>query len=157
MAWGFDAVCPDCGHRWEGIATSVHIGPSSWDGPLFQDCRSLFCSQCYKRAHYPKAVERAAWWRWYKQFLVGLSDGSAGSVWLLPLLERVKASFVSKKWYVAQAIDLGEVFCPGCNREMVAGAEEGDRVICPRCVSNRPMLTEFTSHVNLAVGKDGFA
>lgn len=156
MAWGFEADCRDCGHHWEGIQASVRIGLWSWYGPPLEDRLSLFCPRCYYRLYYPKSVERAMWRQWYEGFLASGPPSKIDSGWLASVLERVNASFTSARWYVPKAIDLGEVLCPGCNLAMVPGADDGDRLICPQCDSNRPVLTGFSSHVNLAIGEDGF-
>ena len=39
---------------------------------------------------------------------------------------------------------------------MVDGASNGDRLICPRCGSNAPVLPGFTVHYSVGLEEDGF-
>ncbi len=151
MGWGFEAACPDCGHGWEGVESSLRIGLGSDSTP--SDSKDVFCPHCCNRLYYPRSMERKVWQRWYERFLRQFPFQSG---WLVSLLARIDASFQSAPWYAPQALNLGEVTCPGCDRRMAPGIRGGDRLICPRCGSNAPVLSGFTSHVTLALGEDGF-
>ena len=152
MAWGFEAECRDCGYCWEGVQASLRIGPWSWHVLSPANSRSLFCPRCYNRLYYPKSIERSAWHRWYDQLL----QSEPESVWLLPVLARVNASFESAGWYTPRPIELGEVACPGCSALMVESNGERDPLICPACGSTEPVLSASTSHLSLAFAEHGF-
>lgn len=152
MAHGFEADCPDCGHHWEGIEASFRIGfPSNASDPD-KDEGSLFCPHCNYRIYYPRLMERKSWKRWYDRFL-GRFPFRSG--WMLALLARIDASFESVGWYQFRPFDPGEVTCPECGAPMVHGAVGGDRIICPRCGSNAPVLTGF-AFVELGLDENGF-
>lgn len=153
MAGGFEADCPECGHHWEGIEASMRIGTASLVSPEDTEC-SRFCPRCYYRLYYPTAMERRSWKRWYEGFL---RQSPIRSGWLVSLLARIDASFESAGWYQQKELDLGEVTCPGCGGVMAQGVASGDRLICPRCGSDTPVLTGFTSLIQLLVDKNGFA
>lgn len=152
MAGGFGADCPDCGHHWEGIEASFRIGLGS---VMFQgetEC-NLFCPRCYYRLYYPRQMERKAWKRWYERFI---QEFPFRSGWLVSLLTRIDASFESAGWYQLRPFDPGEVTCPGCSVPMIHGAISGDRLICPRCGSNAPVLTGLATFVELGLDETGF-
>ena len=152
MGWGFQSHCPDCNHHWEGVDTNLRIGQWNWYGPSLQNSHCLFCPRCYRRLYYPSMIDRAAWHKWYSSAIVtGIPD------WLAPILVRIDESFPKDNWYSPQVIQLDNVCCPICILNMVSSSEEHDRLICPNCGSNRPILSEYDSHVNLWVSDEGFA
>jgi hypothetical protein len=151
MAWGFNADCPDCGHHWAGIETTLFLGPrSAVAGPN----QHVFCPRCYHRLWLPLALDRSAWRRWYDRFL---AEAPARPGWVLGLLGRIDAEFASAGWYESRAIEPGVIDCPGCRSPMLPGASGDDHLLCPACGSLRPVRSGSTSHVILAGEVDGFA
>lgn len=157
MGWGFEADCPDCEYHWDGVETNMRIGPWSWYGASLENGRSMFCPHCYRRLSYPRTLDRAAWKQWYELQLRDFNEKTACPVWLLRALERFDELFPKDRWYVPVPIDLGDVNCPGCNRQMVISDTGGQSVTCPQCESCRPRLTGFESHENLLPDEYGFA
>ncbi|MCI0642248.1 MAG: hypothetical protein L0Y72_04265 [Gemmataceae bacterium] len=152
MAWLFEADCPDCSHHWEGMQTSLHIGPLS-----LKNCATLFCPRCRHCLYYPKVVERSAWKHWYDEFFRSTAASSGEKNWLLPILARVDASFQSARWYAPNAIDFGELDCPTCGGRMTPlTAEDGKWLICPKCGGDQTFLSSFSAHASLLVDIDGF-
>jgi hypothetical protein len=152
VGWGFKADCPNCYHHWEDMEVSLHIGGFPF-GPSPDATHSLFCRRCYRRIYYPASMERKSWRRWYERFL---RESLFQSAWVLSLLNRIDTSFEPEPWYVPRPVDLGEVACPWCRHPMVPGIDTGDRVTCPRCGSNLPVLIGYTFHAECAVDEDGF-
>lgn len=153
MASGFEADCPDCGHHWEGVQATFRIGLWSNESEDDGGQNSLFCPRCYYRLCYPRLMDRKSWRRWYERFVRQFPFRSG---WLLSLLARIDASFESAAWYQLKPFDPGEVTCPGCSMPMVPAAVGKDRLICPRCSSNAPVLTGFTTFVEMGLDETGF-
>lgn len=147
MAWGFEADCPDCRHRWEGVERSFHVGPQP---PTPAHSRELFCPRCYRRVFLPRVVDRKSWRVWRDRFL---AEGPPPE-WVPELLVRIDAELATGGWYVPRRLDPGTVDCAGCGSPLVPG---GTHVTCPACDSPRPVRPGCTSHISLVVGEDGFS
>lgn len=150
MAGTFDADCPDCGFHWEGIETHLRIG--FWFSLSPDDTRSLSCPRCYRRLCYPSTIERKTWQRWREQFV---HESSFQSSWLSSLLARIDTSINALPWYVPSEFSPGEVPCPSCNLPMVSQGSICERVSCPQCGSDAP-LVRFTGFATVAVDENGF-
>lgn len=147
MAWGFEGDCPDCGHHWEGIETTLSVGPM-WQ--IAGDTQKMFCRRCYYLLYLPRSVERYAWRQWYERFL---AESPYRGQWLLDLLANIDASLSSTRWYTAHVISPGALRCPRCEDEM---APRSDHLKCPACGSFAPILAKLTSHVSMAFDENGF-
>jgi len=150
MAWGFDAVCPDCGHNWKAIEVSLHLGPRPYGA---EHTQTLFCSHCCIRLCLPRLLDRKAWRHWYERFL---AESQFRPEWVMHLLAHIDAGFVSYGWYTPRLIDPGVVNCSGCGSPMVPSIPSGNHVACPSCQSLRPVLVGATSHIILDGPTGGF-
>jgi hypothetical protein len=149
MAWGFNAVCPDCGHNWEGIETSMRFGPHLYGT---ENCQTLFCPHCSMRVHLPRVLDRKSWRHWYERFLPG---SQYRTEWVLSLLAHIDAGFTSCGWYTPLPVDPGMVSCCSCQSPMVPCAPGEDYVGCPLCKSLRPVPRVYR-HISLGGPSDGF-
>ena len=73
MGWCFEAMCPDCGHAWEGVQTSYRLGsrPVLERPSIGEEFQSRFCPRCYYRLYIPRSIERNVWRRWLAAFRAG--------------------------------------------------------------------------------------
>lgn len=149
MAWGYNAVCPDCDHRWEGVKASLHLGPRAHEP---DGTRALFCPHCSLRLDLPRALDRKAWQHWYKRFL---AESPCRTEWVLDLLARIDAGFTSCSWYTPRLIDPGVVACPDCRSPLMPGTSNENHTACPSCGSLKP-VAGVTSHITIERSADGF-
>jgi len=156
MGWGFEAVCPDCRHRWEGVETSFHLGHqgmSAASGPGEPD-RSLFCPRCFHRLYIPRAIEKSVWRRWIEAFRAGPFTGSS---FLGDLIARIDEALSTVPYYVPQHLELGPIDCPDCGQAFEESSEGTlDRLVCPKCQGRGAILNGYNSHCSMLVGEDGF-
>jgi len=143
MAWDFEAHCPECDHRWEGILIIYRLGdiPRPRDRTM-ANIGQLFCSYCYRLVCFPQRVARGSWARWRRECC-----DSESKPWQ-PILDKIGASLSAAPWYVRKPKVLIDADCPFCRRSMSPVRGDEMCVVCPRCACATVAVAEF-NHSNI--------
>jgi len=144
MAGGFKVACPECGHEWAGVQSSCHIGP------LFAmeegNRQELFCPRCVIVAYFPRRIDRKTWQKWHD----GLKAAKGSYHFTRAISARIDSQLASAEWYVPVTIELGKIKCPLCANAMeTLTSGETWRLVCPRCMGQKTLLTEFDSLIRI--------
>ncbi len=150
MASGFKAKCRECGHNWEGLRTSLTLGPHSHKTP---NTNSWSCPSCYRMLYLPQSLERKRWQEWHEQYLKNTREIANNT--MLDLLAKIDTDYEALGWYTPHTINIKSLNCPGCSSAMVKYGEQNFRDTCPACGGNDTESFGY-SFVSISTSDDGF-
>ena len=138
MAWEFSAECGECGHHWVGLTWYERLGPTQPASQYF------YCPKCFVHVVIPETLNRFAFVKWMK--------ANANPIATSRVLQHTVRLFEkSMRWFHLQIPTLSirrSLYCPPCERPLVAGTINDCPIICPNCGSEFARAT-CVSHVSL--------
>ncbi len=141
MPWEFHASCPDCRHEWDAWVTFERIADSTEKTAV----RRYFCPTCLVHLSIATDFDRISFRNW----LSGNQRFVSTCRMLAHNIALIQHICDNSTGYLMSLDSLwNQLWCPDCQRALVAGSIDQHSITCPNCGKGNAISHGCHAHVS---------